>query len=245
MSIIRLDKFLANSGIGTRSEVKNYIKFRRVWVDDKPVLRADTKIDIEKCVVTFDKRVVSYEKYCYIMMNKPKGIISASKDKIQKTVIDLLPKEYEKYNLFPVGRLDKDTVGLLILSNDGIFAHNTLSPKRHIEKTYFAHINGLVTQEHIEKFNEGIIIDGGYKCFPAVLEIIYCAENFSKIKITLKEGKYHQIKRMFGAFKLKVVYLKRLTFDKIVLDENLEEGEFRLLNKEEMFNIDKFLHKKL
>lgn len=137
MTLVRLDKFLANSGIGTRSEVKNYIKQRRVWLDGAPILKGETKIDIEKSVVTFDKRVVSYEQYCYIMLNKPKGYICATEDKEEKTVLDIIPKQYEKFNLFPVGRLDKDTVGLLILSNDGKFAHNTLSPKKAYRKKVF------------------------------------------------------------------------------------------------------------
>lgn len=241
MALIRLDKFLANSGIGTRSEVKNYIKQRRVWLDGTPVLKGETKIDIEKSVVTFDKRVVSYEQYCYIMLNKPKGYICATEDKEEKTVLDLIPKQYEKFNLFPVGRLDKNTVGLLILSNDGKFAHNTLSPKKHIEKKYFAHINGMVTEDYIKAFKNGVIIDGGYKCLPANLEILYSAPNLSKVNITIKEGKYHQIKRMFQAFGKKVVYLKRLSFGEIQLDENLQEGDFRELNEQEMDTIKNYL----
>lgn len=244
MALIRLDKFLANAGIGTRSEVKNYIKYRRVWVDGAPVLKGETKIDIEKSIVTFDKRVVSYEKYCYIMLNKPKGYISATEDEEEQTVLDLIPKDYKKFNLFPVGRLDKDTVGLLILSNDGRFAHNTLSPKKHIEKKYFVHINGKITEEHIKAFNEGVVIDGGYKCLPAKLEILYSAGNLSKINITIKEGKYHQIKRMFQVFGRKVVYLKRLSFGNIQLDETLEEGQFRELNENEMKLIEKFIDKR-
>lgn len=234
MTLVRLDKFLANSGIGTRSEVKNYIKQRRVWLDGAPILKGETKIDIEKSVVTFDKRVVSYEQYCYIMLNKPKGYICATEDKEEKTVLDIIPKQYEKFNLFPVGRLDKDTVGLLILSNDGKFAHNTLSPKKHIEKRYFAHINGMVTEDYVKAFKNGVIIDGGYKCLPANLEILYSAPNLSKVNITIKEGKYHQIKRMFQVFGKKVVYLKRLSFGEIQLDENLQEGDFRELNQQEM-----------
>lgn len=243
MKNIRLDKFLANAGIGTRSEVKNYIKYRRVWVDGKAILKGETKIDPEKNVVTFDKRVVSYEKFCYIMLNKPKGYISATEDETEQTVLSLIPKEYEKFNLFPVGRLDKDTVGLLILSNDGTFAHNTLSPKKHIEKTYFAHINGEITKEHIAEFEKGIILDGGYKCLPAKLEISYSAQNLSKVYITIKEGKYHQIKRMFQAFGKKVVYLKRISFGEILLDESLKEGEFRELDENEMKMIQKYIEK--
>lgn len=243
MTFIRLDKFLANCGIGSRSEVKKYLRLRRIWVDGVPVLKADFKVDIEKNIVTFDKRVVSYEKYLYLIMNKPKGVISATVDEQEKTVIDLLDDKYKKFNLFPVGRLDKDTVGLLILSNDGAFAHNTLSPKKHIKKSYFAHINGKITEEHIKEFENGVIIKGGYKCLPAKLEILYSAENLSKVNIEIQEGKYHQIKRMFEAFGRKVVYLKRTGFGEIKLDESLAEGEYRVLNSEEMKKIEKFISK--
>lgn len=241
--LIRLDKFLANCGIGSRSEVKKYLRFRRVWVDGVPVLNGDLKIDIEKNIVTFDKRVVSYEKYVYLIMNKPKGVISATSDENEKTVIDLIEDKYKKLNVFPVGRLDKDTVGLLILSNDGTFAHNTLSPKKHVTKTYFAHINGEITEEHIKEFQKGVVIKGGYKCLPAKLEILYSSYNLSKVNIEIQEGKFHQIKRMFEVFGKKVVYLKRTSFDAIKLDENLKEGEYRTLNQEEMTIIQKFLVK--
>ncbi len=243
MALVRLDKFLANAGIGTRSQVRDYIKYRRVWVDGKPCIKADTKIDKDKNEVTFDKRIVSYDEFVYVILNKPKGVISATEDENETTVLDLLEDKYKKMKLFPVGRLDKDTVGLLILSNDGRFAHNTLSPKKHIEKSYYAHINGEITKEHIEKFKEGIVISGGYKCLPAKLSIEYSAENFSKVNITIKEGKYHQIKRMFEALGRKVVYLKRISFDDIVLDESLQEGEYRLANDEEMKIIEKFIEK--
>lgn len=240
MALVRLDKFLANAGIGSRSQVRDYIKFRRVWVDGVPCIKADTKIDKDKNIVTFDKRVVSYDEYTYIILNKPKGVISATEDETEKTVIDLLDDDLKKKKLFPVGRLDKDTVGLLILTNDGRFAHNTLSPKKHIKKSYFAHINGKIDDEHIKKFKEGVVINGGYKCLPAKLSVLYSADNFSKVNITIKEGKYHQIKRMFEAFGKKVVYLKRTSFDKITLDETLEEGQYRLANEKEMEVINKF-----
>lgn len=241
MSLIRLDKFLANCGIGSRSEVRKYLRFKRVWVDGEPILNGDFKIDIEKNKVTFDKRVVSWGKYAYLMMNKPKGVISSTKDENEKTVIDLLDEKYKKYNLFPVGRLDKDTVGLLILSNDGNFAHNTLSPKKHISKAYYAHISGEVTEEHIEKFSKGINTKYGYRCMPAKLEILESSKELSKVKIEIKEGKFHQIKRMFETFSLKVEYLKRISFDEIKLDETLKEGEYRVLNEDEMKKIQKFI----
>ncbi|MFI3230730.1 MAG: pseudouridine synthase [bacterium] len=241
IKLIRLDKFLANAGIGTRSEVRGYIKQRRVWLDGEVCIKAETKINVEESEITFDKRTVMYEKFIYLMMNKPKGYISATKDDFKETVVDLIDEEYRKLNVFPVGRLDRDTVGLLILSNDGRFAHNTLSPKKHIEKSYYAHINGEITDFHIKEFREGVRIKDGYKCLPAELEIEYSAENFSKIKVTIREGKYHQIKRMFEAYGRKVVYLQRLTFDEIKLDKNLAEGEYRVLNDQEMMLINKFV----
>lgn len=243
VKLIRLDKFLANAGIGTRSQVREYVKQRRVWLDGQVCIKAETKINIEQSEVTFDKRVVMYEKFVYLMMNKPKGYISATKDDFKETVLDLIDDEYKKLNVFPVGRLDRDTVGLLILSNDGRFAHNTLSPKKHIQKSYYAHINGEITDFHVKEFKEGVRIKDGYKCLPAELQVEYSAENFSKVKVTISEGKYHQIKRMFEAYGKKVVYLQRLTFDEIKLDENLEEGEYRHLNQEEMTLIQKFVDK--
>lgn len=241
MNLVRLDKFLANSGVGSRSQVKNYIKFRRVWVDGSPVLNSDFKIDPKKNVVTFDKRVVSFEKFCYLMLNKPKNVVCSTCDPCSKTVIDLLPSDYSHFNLFPVGRLDKDTVGLVILSNDGSFAHNTLSPKKHIKKSYLAHINGEISDFHICQFKKGVTIDGGYTCLPANLEILYSSTNFSKVKVTINEGKFHQIKRMFNVFDKKVIFLQRLSFGDIFLDTSLAEGDFRHLNDLEMSSIKKYL----
>ena len=243
MSLIRLDKFLSNSGIGTRSEVKKYLKQKRIWLDGKPILKGETKIDVSKNIVTFDKRVVSYEKYIYLIMNKPKDVVCSTKDPENKTVIDLLPNKYKENNLFSVGRLDKDTVGLLILTNDGFFAHNTLSPKKHVLKKYFAHINGEVDETFVKKFKQGIVINNGYKCLPSSLEILYSSKNFSKINIEIQEGKFHQIKKMFESMNRKVIFLKRIAFDKILLDENLKEGEFRHLNDAEMELISKYISK--
>lgn len=240
MSYIRMDKFLANAGLGSRREVREYIKQKRVWLDGSICLKAETKVDTEKSEVTFDKRMVTYEKFVYLMMNKPPSVISATKDDTKETVIDLLSEEYQNCNLFPVGRLDRDTVGLVILSNDGGFAHNTLSPKKHITKKYYAHINGEITDEHIKAFKEGVTLKEGYKCLPAELSIEYSAYNFSKVYVSINEGKYHQIKRMFASFRKKVVYLKRLNFGEIELDKTLQEGEYRPLNDNEMKLIEKY-----
>lgn len=235
MADLRADKFLADLGVGTRSQVKNIIKNKKVAVNGKIIASANVKINTETDVVTVNGKEISYKKYTYIMMNKPDGVISSTEDE-QKTVIDLLPKELQNLNLFPVGRLDKDTVGLLILTNDGIFAHNTLSPKKHIDKKYYAKISGELPENAVDLFNDGVCI-GDYKCKSADLNII----DNNTIEITIHEGKFHQVKRMFGAVGCKVEFLKRIAFGEINLDENLRQGEFRELNPAEMEYISKFI----
>ena len=235
MADLRADKFLADLGVGTRSQVKNIIKNKKVAVNGKIIASANVKINTETDVVTVNGKEISYKKYTYIMMNKPDGVISSTEDE-QKTVIDLLPKELQNLNLFPVGRLDKDTVGLLILTNDGIFAHNTLSPKKHIDKKYYAKISGELPENAVDLFNDGVCI-GDYKCKSADLNII----DNNTIEITIHEGKFHQVKRMFGAVGCKVEFLKRIAFGEINLDENLKQGEFRELNPTEMEYINKFI----
>ncbi len=235
MADLRADKFLADLGVGTRSQVKNIIKNKKVAVNGKIIASANVKINTETDVVTVNGKEISYKKYTYIMMNKPDGVISSTEDE-QKTVIDLLPKELQNLNLFPVGRLDKDTVGLLILTNDGIFAHNTLSPKKHIDKKYYAKISGELPENAVDLFNDGVCI-GDYKCKSADLNII----DNNTIEITIHEGKFHQVKRMFGAVGCKVEFLKRIAFGEINLDENLKQGEFRELNPAEMEYINKFI----
>lgn len=229
---IRLDKLLANMGESSRSDVKKLIKYGRISVDGEIVKNAAMQVE-EGQKVFFDGREILYRQYVYIMMNKPQGVISATEDNRDKTVIDLLDEKYLIWNLFPVGRLDKDTEGLLILTNDGQLSHNLLSPKKHIPKTYYARVDGTVTQEDIEAFKAGVELDDGYKTLPADLSILK-SSYVSEIKLTIMEGKFHQVKRMFEAVGKKVTYLKRISMGKIMLDESLKLGEYRELTYEEL-----------
>ncbi len=227
----RLDRFLANRGKGSRSEIKNIIRSGRVNVNGICVKSAEYKIS-EEDIVALDQSIVDNEKYVYIMLNKPAGTVSASHDKNDRTVIDILGKEYDNYKLFPVGRLDKDTVGLLILTNDGSFAHNSLSPAKHVEKRYIALVEGNVNENVIKKFREGI----AFKDFTTISSELIIKEKsngLTKAEVVIREGKYHQIKRMFEAVGCKVVYLKRTAFGEIHLDEKLGEGEYRPLSAQE------------
>lgn len=228
---MRLDKFLADFNIGTRKEVKNYIKKGLVKVNDNLIKDSDFKIDENKDIVFFNDEKLVYEKFVYFMLNKPAGVVSATFDNKDKTVIDLI-KECKHLNLFPFGRLDKDTEGLLIISNDGKLAHDLLSPKKHVDKKYYVEVDGKLTNNDVTKFKEGIKIDDEL-CKPSTLEIIE-SNDFSKCYVTISEGKYHQIKRMFESVNKKVTYLKRITFGNISLDENLELGEYRKLNEHEI-----------
>lgn len=230
--LVRLDKYLADMGIGTRSEVKAYIRKGRVQVDGQIVKESDHKLNSTISEVLFDNMKVLYEKYEYYMLNKPAGAISATSDNFSKTVIDLITEAKNK-DLFPVGRLDKDTEGLLLITNDGDLAHNLLSPKKHVGKTYYARINGVVTDEDIKVFSEGIKLDEEFTTLPAQLVIIETGE-ISAIEITIFEGKFHQIKRMFESVDKEVIYLRRLSMGKLKLDETLEPGEYRRLTEEEL-----------
>lgn len=229
---IRLDKLLANMGEGSRSDVKKFIKYGRVSVDDVIVKDAAMQVE-EGQKVYLDGREIVYRQYVYLMMNKPQGVVSATEDGRDRTVIDLIDEEYLIWDLFPVGRLDKDTEGLLILTNDGQLSHNLLSPKKHIPKIYYAHIDGEVTQEDVKAFKEGVELDDGYKTLSADL-IILKSGKISEIELTIMEGKFHQVKRMFEAVGKKVTYLKRISMGKVLLDENLELGEYRELTQEEL-----------
>lgn len=241
MSLIRLDKFLADCGVGTRNDVKKYIKNGRVAVDGCKAEKADIKIDTEKNIIKLDGKVLEYEKFIYIMLNKPKGVISATFDNNEKTVIDLLDIKYKNKKLFPVGRLDKDTVGLLIITNDGRFAHNSLSPKKHITKKYYAEIKGIISDEDVTNFKNGVIIDSGYKCKPAALKLLQTENGISKTEIKISEGKFHQIKKMAEAVGKEVIFLKRIKFGEIELDNTLKEGEYRILNDDERAYVNKIL----
>lgn len=229
----RLDKVLANMGYGSRKDVKKYIKEGIVKVNGIIVQKNEFKVNPYEDEITIRGEEVNYREYIYLMMNKPQGLVSSTDDPLTRTVIDLLSEEYLIYKPFPVGRLDKDTEGLLMISNDGKLAHELLSPKKHVDKKYYAEIDGTVEVEHIEVFKKGIVLDDGYKTLPAILEIIESGI-FSKISLTIQEGKYHQVKRMFEAISMKVTYLKRISMGQLILDESLEPGEYRELTDDEI-----------
>ncbi|CAG9622151.1 Ribosomal small subunit pseudouridine synthase A [Sutcliffiella rhizosphaerae] len=230
---MRMDKLLANSGYGTRKEVKKLLKTGVVKVDGEVVKDAKVHVDPEVEEVTVHDDIVEYREFIYLMMHKPPGLLSATEDNRQETVVDILQEEDKIFAPFPVGRLDKDTEGLLILTNDGQLAHQLLSPKKHVPKTYYATIDGEVTEEDVIAFKEGVTLDDGYETLPASLEILSSGES-SEIEITIMEGKFHQVKRMFQAVGKSVTYLKRLSMGKLVLDETLELGEYRELTDEEL-----------
>ncbi|MHB8170776.1 MAG: pseudouridine synthase [Thermincolia bacterium] len=232
-NVLRLDKILAHMGFGTRKEVKLLVKKGKVTVDGQGVKDSSLQVNTSLSVIEVDGQQVRYREFVYIMMNKPAGVISASFDKHQETVVDLLPEEYAPFEVFPVGRLDKDTEGLLLLSNDGKLAHELLAPNRHVPKIYFAVVEGQVTQEDVEKFKAGVVLDDGYKTRPAELVILE-SEDTSEIELTIHEGKFHQVKRMFEAVGKEVKYLKRLSMGSLKLEPVLGLGEFRELTDEEL-----------
>ena len=229
----RLDKILANFGFGTRKEVKQLIKQGKVVVDGIPATDSAMHINPEISTIEIAGEKLNYREFIYIMMNKPVGVISATFDNKLKTVIDLLPDYYKVFNPFPVGRLDIDTEGLLVLTNDGVLAHMLLSPKKSVPKTYYALIEGIVTEEDIKSFDKGVILDDGYKTLPAQLKILKQGE-CSEIEVVIYEGKFHQVKRMFEAVGKKVKYLRRIKMSDVELDEKLKMGEFRELTQDEL-----------
>lgn len=237
--MMRLDKYLAEMGVGTRQEVKKQIRQGKVTVNGTVVKAADTKIDETCDEVAIGGRNISYVSYEYYMLNKPGGVVSATEDRRDTTVIDLI-KDKKRKDLFPVGRLDKDTEGLLLITNDGDLAHRLLAPKKHVDKVYYAKIDGMVTEEDVKRFAEGIDIGAEEEEMtrPAKLDIMKSAEE-SEIRLTIHEGKFHQVKRMFLAVGKEVTYLKRERMGTLCLDENLKPGEYRLLTEEEIENVRK------
>lgn len=238
MSRERLDKVLSNMGYGTRKEVKALVKHGEVSVNGELAKDSAQHVipETDEIYVTGEKLV--YKKYVYIMLNKPNGVISATEDDYDETVIDLLSEDLKIFKPAPVGRLDKDTEGLLLITNDGELNHLLLSPRRHVPKKYYARIEGVITEEDRLRFKEGVILDDGYKTMPAELRIIESDEE-SEIEVILHEGKFHQVKRMFEAVGKKVVYLKRLEMGTLKLDESLKTGEFRELADEELERLRK------
>lgn len=229
---LRLDKYLADMGVGTRSEVKNYIRKGRISVNGQVEKSSDRKINISLDQVTFDQNSIGYVSYEYFMLNKPGGVVSATTDNTSKTVIDLIDGALRK-DLFPVGRLDKDTEGLLVITNDGGLSHRLLSPKKHVSKVYYAKVKGRVTKEDIALFKKGLVISEDFVALPADLVILHSGE-ISEIELTIYEGKFHQVKRMFEAVDKEVIYLKRLSMGKLTLDEKLPVGEYRRLTEDEI-----------
>lgn len=230
----RLDKFLANAGIGTRSEVKKLLKQGRVQVNHHFTKSGEMKIELQTDQVLVDGKLVGSEKYEYILLHKPAGYLTATRDRAEKTVMDLIDSP-RKERLFPVGRLDKDTEGLLLITDDGELAHQLLSPKKHVPKTYFAKVSGIMEPECITLFEKGLDIGDDRLTLPARLRIVSTneAEDYSEVEITVREGRYHQIKRMCHVTGHEVLYLKRISMGCLKLDDSLVKGAFRKLEKEE------------
>lgn len=233
---VRLDKFLADAGAGTRSEVKKFIQKGKVQVNGVPAKKSEIKVSEEDEVVLDGNRISQAPEFVYYLLHKPAGYVSATEDKRDKTVMELVASD--RKGLFPVGRLDKDTEGLLLLTDDGELAHRLLSPKKHVDKTYYAKIDGQVTEEHVEQFREGLDIGDEKKTLPAVLTILLSGP-VSEIEVTIHEGRFHQIKRMFEAVGCKVTYLKRLSMGSLVLDETLPPEEYRPLTEAELEGLTK------
>ena len=232
---MRLDKFLVACAVGSRTEVKNLLKAGRVTVNGKKEKSAKLQIDEGTDEIRFDGQKLDYEEFVYYMMNKPQGVISATEDPKHKTVLDLLDDYARAKEVFPVGRLDIDTHGLLLLTNDGKLAHALLSPKRHVDKTYLAQVKGIMTQEDVEKFAQGIPLKD-FTCQPAKLELVALdrEKKQSLVRVTIAEGKFHQVKRMVAYCGKEVVDLQRLTMGTLTLDEGLKRGEWRRLTKDEL-----------
>lgn len=251
--MLRLDKFLADMGIGTRSEVKKYLKSNLVTINGKIVKDSSVKVNPDSDQVMFDGKPVKYQEFFYYMLNKPAGCVSATRDGLSETVIEFLKDEPTR-DLFPVGRLDKDTEGLLLITNDGMLAHNLLSPKKHVDKTYFAFVDKTLSQEEETEFSKGLDIGDDTPTLPAEIKLIdlekaeqYLRANQSEAtanlaydaaySVVLKEGRYHQVKRMFEHFGSTVNYLKRISMGNLKLDKELSPGQYRALTEEEITSL--------
>jgi pseudouridine synthase len=229
---LRLDKYLSDMGTGTRSEIKEWIRKGRVKVNQELCRKPETKVTPQSDEISFDEKIIGYYKYIYYMLHKPAGVVSATEDALSRTVLDLIGDKQGK-DLFPVGRLDKDTEGLLLITNDGDLAHQLLSPKKHVDKVYYARVKGIVNDKDIEAFSKGVDIGEECLTLPAKLNILK-SEDISEIELTIQEGKFHQVKRMFEAVGKEVIYLKRLSMGCLQLDQKLALGEYRELTEEEI-----------
>lgn len=237
----RLDKFLCDSLNMTRKEAKESVKKGKVVINGETVKKPEYKVDIEQDQVEFDHELVRFEQFHYLMLHKPQGVVSATKDHHDQTVLDLIHENY-KTKLFPVGRLDKDTEGLLLLTDDGMLAHELLSPRKHVDKVYFAKVSGQFGEKEIARFKEGLDIGNGEKSKEAKLQILKSDVQGSEVLITITEGKFHQVKRMVKAVGSEVLYLKRLSMGSLKLDEELKIGTYRRLTETELQELKE--HKK-
>lgn len=226
---MRLDKFFSQTGTLTRSQVQKQLKLGKVTVNGETIKKADYKVDPDKDEIRYNENKIVYRRFVYIMMNKPRGVVSATEDRDQKTVLDLLPEDLLKFDLFPCGRLDKDTTGLVVLTNDGISAHNALSPKKHVEKKYSFETADAYSDADLTAIESGITLKDGYSTKPCKIERISETEGY----IYLTEGKYHEIKRLFGARSNKITKLGRIGFGKLEIGD-LPEGAWRYLTEEEI-----------
>lgn len=232
----RLDKIIASTGKWSRKEVKNLIRHGQVLVDGLPAAGPEEKADPEAAELVVNGERLTYQRYTWIMLNKPAGYLSATEDGRGKTVLDLLAQELRRQGLFPVGRLDKDTEGLLLLTNEGGLAHDLLSPRHHVDKVYYARVAGHLTEEDCQAFAAGMTLDDGLVCQSAVLEILSAGEE-SEAHVTLREGKFHQVKRMLAYRGKPVLYLERVKMGNLTLDPDLPRGEYRFLTAEEVENL--------
>ena len=235
---MRLDKFISSTTTLSSAEAKKIIK-KGILINDILIKSPDYKVDEINDQVILDGKRLVYQKYVYIMMNKPQDTISATEDAIEKTVVDILKEEDRIHKVFPVGRLDKDTEGLMLLTNDGELAHKLISPKKDVVKKYYVEVSGELKEEHLSIVEAGVILEDGYKCKPARLEILESSENKSRANIYITEGKFHQVKRMMKSIGATVTYLKRLSIGELILDGNLELGEYRYLTNEELDKLNK------
>lgn len=233
MPQMRLDKYLADMGIASRKELKQIIRSGRVKINGRAVTVPETKLDPDSDSVSLDGEALGYAKFHYYIMDKPAGVVTATEDKKQNTVLDLVSPEMRRMGLFPVGRLDKDTSGMLLLTDDGDFAHRVISPKSEVNKLYYAKVDGTPDENDVKAFREGIELRDGFKCLPAGLEIIAPGE----VLVTVMEGKYHQVKRMLASRGTPVLELRRLSIGKVRLPDNLGPGGYRELSEQELLDI--------
>ena len=230
----RLDKIIASCGLYSRKEVKQLVREGRISVDGSVKVKPEDKFDPEAAQIQIDARVIHYQQFTYLMLHKPAGYVTATTDYKDLTVMDLLPQKYRTKGLFPVGRLDKDTEGLLLITDDGMLAHNLLAPGKHVDKVYAARINGQLTAEDQEAFARGLILSDGTRCLPAVLEL---TPDPAEVIVTIREGKYHQVKRMLASRGAPVISLKRLQMGPLYLDSSLSPGEYRELTAQEISSL--------